>query len=80
MEREAVASLEEILKRPMAEAYRQCAQLTETSLHQRLEASKVKRELTLQTEKVRYQERVIAELEARLEECASHSTSRVPRV
>ena len=69
MEREAVASLEEILQRPMAEAYRQCAQLTEASLHQRLETSKVRRELGLQTEKVRYQERVIAELEARLEEC-----------
>lgn len=63
-----MASLEEVLSRPMAEAFRQCAHLTEAGLHQRLETSKVKRELGLQTEKVRYQERVIAELEARLEE------------
>eukprot|EP00192_Tetraselmis_astigmatica_P001213 CAMPEP_0117654480 /NCGR_PEP_ID=MMETSP0804-20121206/3766_1 /TAXON_ID=1074897 /ORGANISM="Tetraselmis astigmatica, Strain CCMP880" /LENGTH=2097 /DNA_ID=CAMNT_0005460763 /DNA_START=186 /DNA_END=6476 /DNA_ORIENTATION=+ len=65
---EAVTSLEEILARPMAESFRQCAYLTEQSLHQRLETSKVRRELGLQTEKVRYQERVIAELEARLED------------
>eukprot|EP00951_Prasinocladus_malaysianus_P021859 scaffold181657_cov34-Prasinocladus_malaysianus.AAC.2 len=65
---EAVTSLEEILSRPVAEAYRQAAHLTEQALHQRLETSRLKRELSLQTEKVRYLEAINAELEARLEE------------
>lgn len=68
LELEAVNSLEEILARPLGEAYRQAASLTEQGLHQRLENSKVRRELSLQTEKVRYLEAVNAELEARLEE------------
>jgi chromosome segregation ATPase len=68
LELEAVTGLEEILARPMAEAYRQAAHLTEQALHQRLDNSKVRRELSLQTEKVRYLEAVNAELEARLEE------------
>lgn len=83
LELEAVGCLEEILQRPLGEAYRQAASLTEQALHQRLENSKVRRELSLQTEKVRYLEAVNAELEARLEEYEAeafrHQVRAVPR-